>query len=75
MKFVHPEYGVFVRLDADAKVSVGDVLEAVRDGTVVTVLKVQKISRPESVYPYGAAVCVASGAGAAEGHAVRKVKP
>ena len=75
VKFVHPEYGVFVRLDAQAKVAVGDALEAVRDGAVVTVLKIQKISRPESVYPHGAAVCVASGPGAAEGQLVRRVKP
>ncbi|HEX7898877.1 MAG TPA: hypothetical protein VF950_14025 [Planctomycetota bacterium] len=75
IKFVHPEYGVFVRLDANVKVAVGDALEAVHEGAVVTLLKVQKISRPEAVYPYGAAVCAASGGKAAEGHAVRKVKP
>lgn len=75
VKLVHPEYGIFVRLDEKAKVAVGDLLEAVGNEKVVTVLKVLKLSRPESLYPHGAAVCEASTPGAAEGHAVRRAKP
>jgi hypothetical protein len=75
VKFVHPEYGVFVRLEPGVKVAIGDLLEAVRDGKVVSVLTVKKLSRPEPVYPHGAAVCTASTSEAAEGHAVRRAKP
>lgn len=74
MQFVHPEYGIFVRLDDEVKVAVGDVLEAVRDGAVVATLTVQKITRPEPVYPHGAAVCRAPGPGVVEGLGVRRAK-
>ncbi|HEX7901553.1 MAG TPA: hypothetical protein VF950_27585 [Planctomycetota bacterium] len=57
VKHVHPEYGVFVELEADTAVDVGDTLEAVRDGEVVNVLTVRQLSRPEKLYPHGAAVC------------------
>jgi hypothetical protein len=73
--FVHPEYGVFVRLEAPGGAAAGDVLEVLRDAGVVATLKVLKISRPESVYPHGAAVCEAGAAGAAEGLVVRRAKP
>ncbi|HYF01449.1 MAG TPA: hypothetical protein VEJ18_21180 [Planctomycetota bacterium] len=71
VKLAHPDYGVFIALEPGVKVAVGERLELVRDGTVLTV---RKVSRPEPVYPHGAAIAEPSKAGVAEGDVVRRVK-
>lgn len=71
VKLAHPDYGVFVALEPGVKVAVGERLELVRDGTVLTV---RKVSRPEPVYPHGAAIAEPSRAGVAEGDVVRRFK-
>jgi hypothetical protein len=69
---VHPEYGVFVKLDAGGKVAVGDVLEAVREQEAVARLKVERVTAPEKLYPNGCAVCKAEEGEAAPGDSVRR---
>jgi len=71
---IHPEYGVFVRLEAGPKPAAGDVLEVVRSGKVVAQLTVERITPAEKAYPEGCAVCRPAGGEAAAGDAVRKGK-
>ncbi|HLF94488.1 MAG TPA: PEGA domain-containing protein, partial [Planctomycetota bacterium] len=71
---VHPKYGVFVRIEAGAKVAAEDVLEVVRSGKVVAQLTVERVTPAEKVYPNGCAVCRPSSGEAAEGDGVRKGK-
>lgn len=54
---VHPVYGIFIALEERARIGVGDALELAREGGGVIRLKVRKLSRPEKLYPHGAAVC------------------
>ena len=72
VKHVHRLYGVFVALEPASRVAVGDTLEAVRDGRVVTVLKVRQLSRPEKLYPHGAAACDTSDPAVQAGQIVRR---
>jgi hypothetical protein len=57
VKFVHPEYGVFVALEAGAGVAAGGALETVKDGTTSGRLGIEKVTAPEPRYPHGCAVC------------------
>jgi hypothetical protein len=75
VKYVHSHYGVIVALAAPTTVGVGDALEAVREEGRVAVLKVRKLSRPEKLYPNGAAVCEASESVVEQGQIVRRPKP
>ena len=72
VKYVHAEYGIFVRLEPGVRLAAGDALEALGEGSVAALLTVQKVTRPDAVYPHGAAVCSAAGTGAAEGQKVRR---
>jgi hypothetical protein len=70
---VHPEYGVFVKLEGGTRPAAGEELEAVRDGQVVARLALDRITAPEKRYPQGCAVCrIVSGAASA-GDAVRRI--
>lgn len=71
---VHPKYGVFVRLEAGAKLSAEDVLEVLRNGKVVAQLTVERITPAEKTYPDGCAVCRPTGDEVVAGDAVRKGK-
>ncbi len=74
VKYVHAEYGVFVQLEAGVRIAEGDSLEVLKEGNVVALLTVKRVTRADAVYPHGAGVCSASGSGVAEGQAVRRVK-
>lgn len=54
---VHPEYGVFVRLEPEVTVAPGDVLEVIRGGEAVGELTVQMLAKADATYPHGCAVC------------------
>jgi serine/threonine protein kinase len=54
---LHPDFGVFVKLDGSSKPAAGDQLEALRNGQVVARLKVERVTSPEQRYPRGCAVC------------------
>lgn len=69
---VHPEYGVFVKLDGGGKVAVGDILEVVRQGKIVARLKVERVTSPEKLYPSGCAVCKSEQGEPAPGDSVRR---
>jgi serine/threonine protein kinase len=72
VKHVHPRYGIFIALEERATVGVGDQLELVRDGGEVTRVKVRTLSRPEKLYPHGAAVCDAPESDVVKGQIVRR---
>jgi hypothetical protein len=57
VRLVHPDYGVFVKLDAGAKAASGDPLEVTRKGETVATLAVERVTAPEKLYPNGCAVC------------------
>jgi hypothetical protein len=70
---VHPDYGIFVKLDAPGKVAESDALEALRNGRVVARLTVQRITPPEKRrYPQGCAVCKLVTGETAAGDKIRK---
>lgn len=71
---VHPKYGVFVRIEAGAKLAPGDALEVVRGGKVVAQVTVERVTPAEKAYPDGCAVCRPSSGEAAEGDGVRRGK-
>lgn len=54
---VHPEYGIFVRLEPETTLALGDVLEVVRDGQAVGEITVQALAKADATYPHGCAVC------------------
>lgn len=69
---VHPLYGIFIALEDRATVGVGDALDLVREGGQVIRVKVRSLSRPEKLYPHGAAVCEAPEAPVERGQIVRR---
>ncbi len=69
---VHPEYGIFIKLDAGAKVAAGDVLEVMRKGQAVGRLKVERVTGVEKLYPNGCAVCKVDQGEPATGDSVRR---
>jgi hypothetical protein len=70
---VHPEYGVFVKLDAGGKVAAGEILEVVRKEEAVARLRVERVTAPEKLYPNGCAICKAEQGEPAQGDSVRRV--
>jgi len=74
VSFVHAEYGVFVKLEAGAKVAADDALEATRKGEVVARLVVERVTAPEGLYPQGCAVCRVESGSAAPGDRVGRGK-
>jgi serine/threonine protein kinase len=70
---VHPELGVFVKLDDARKPVVGDELEALRNGEVVGRLAVERVTGQERRYPRGCAVCKVVSGDAAKGDQVRRI--
>jgi hypothetical protein len=69
---VHPEYGVFVKLEGGGKIAAGDLLEVVRKDEAVARLKVERVTAPEKVYPNGCAVCKLEQGEPARGDSVRR---
>jgi hypothetical protein len=70
---IHPDYGIFVKLEVEKAPAVDDELEAIRDGKVVARLVVELVTAPEKRYPRGCAVCrIMSGAPSA-GDGVQRV--
>lgn len=57
VQLVHPEYGIFVKLDAGSKAASGDPLVVTRNGESVATLAVERVTAPEKLYPNGCAVC------------------
>jgi serine/threonine protein kinase len=70
---LHPDYGVFVKLDGSSKPQTGDQLEALRNGKVVARLKVERVTSPEQRYPRGCAVCKMVSGEAHQGDRVRRI--
>jgi hypothetical protein len=56
VEMVHPEYGIFVKLEKGARASVGDEASVVRKGQDVGRLRIERITAPEAEYPHGCAV-------------------
>ena len=74
VEFIHPRYGVFVKLGAAQSVSKDETLTILRDGRVTVVLKVDRITKPETLYPHGCAVCTATHGNPSKGNEVRRAK-
>src|SRR5205085_1612054 len=53
VQFVHATYGIFIKLEAGAKIAAGDSLEVVKDGKVVASLAVDRITPADKTYPNG----------------------
>ncbi len=64
--------GFVVKLDENAQVAAGDVLEVVRNGQVVDELAVDKVGGKEASYPGGSAQCRKGKGQARRGDEVRK---
>jgi serine/threonine protein kinase len=73
LQSIHPEYGLFVKLDGGTAPATGEELEAVRDGQAVARLAVDRVTAPEKRYPQGCAICRLVSGSAAPGDAVRRV--
>ena len=73
MKGIHPDFGVFVKLDGAVKLSAGDQLEGLRNGQVVARFAVERVTGPEKRYPQGCAVCRVVSGDAAQGDTVRRI--
>jgi serine/threonine protein kinase len=69
---VHPELGVFVKLNGSGKTSTGDLLEATRKGQVVARMKIVTLTPPDRRYPKGCAVCKVESGEPGAGDLVRK---
>lgn len=67
---IHPEYGLFVRLESGPPPAPGEELDAVRNGEVVARLTVERVTGPEKRYPQGCAICRLANGSAAAGDAV-----
>ena len=74
IQLVHATFGVFVKLEKNAKVSSQQALEAVRGGKIVATLRVQNVTKPDTTYPSGAAVCTVSKGAPMKGDRVRSTK-
>jgi hypothetical protein len=70
---LHPDFGVFVKLNGSSKPAAGDQLEALRKGQVVARLKVERITPPEKRYPLGCAVCRMVSGEAHQGDRVQRI--
>jgi hypothetical protein len=68
------KFGIFLKLDPDAHVAKGDILELFREGASVGEVQVSSTHSPDATYPNGSAECKKGTGTPQKGDEVRRKK-
>jgi hypothetical protein len=71
---VHNVFGVFVKLESGAEVAEQETLDVFRNGEIVGEIVVDKVTKADTTYPYGCAVCKPGKGAIQKGDEARKKK-
>jgi hypothetical protein len=72
---IHNVFGVFVKLESGAEVAEQETLDVFRNGEIVGEIVVDKVTKVDTTYPYGCAVCKPGKGAIQKGDEVRRSKP